>query len=58
MRKHFLVYINNSTTNKMSKNFLTVVHIVIHNGGNNGDIHRSLEYCIHNFKTSLKNMKT
>ena len=43
MRKHFLLYINNSTTNKMSKIFLTVVHIVIHNSGNNGDIHRSLK---------------
>ena len=37
MRKHFLLYINNSTTNKMSKIFLIVVHIVIHNGGNNSD---------------------
>ena len=45
MRKHFLLYINNSTTNKMSKSFLTVVHIVIHNGGN---IHRSLKCCIQN----------
>ena len=27
----------------MSKNFLTVVHIVIQNGSNNGDIHRSLK---------------
>ena len=54
MRKHFLLYINNSTTNKMSKSFLTVVHIVIHNGGN---IHRSLKCCIQNFKTSLKKMK-
>ena len=57
MRKHFLLYINNSTTNKMSKIFLTVVHIVKHNGGNNGDIHRSLKYCIQKFKTSLNNMK-
>ena len=55
MRKHFLPYINNSTTNKMSKIFLIVVHIVIHNGGgNNGDIPRSLKYYIQNFKTSLK----
>ena len=37
MRKHFLLYINNSTTNKMSKIFLIVVHIVINNGGNNSD---------------------
>ena len=58
MRKHFLLYINNSTTNKMLKFFLKVVHIVIHNGGNNGDIHRSLKYYIQNFKTLLKNMKT
>ena len=57
MRKHFLLYINNSTTNKMSQIFLTVVHIVIHNGGNNGDIHRSLKYCIQNFKIPIKNMK-
>ena len=46
MRKHFLLYINSSTTNKMLKIFLIVVHIVIHNGGNNGDIHRSLKYYI------------
>ena len=25
-------------------------------GGNNGDIHKSLKYCIQNFKTSLKNI--
>ena len=36
---------------------VTVVHIVIQNGGNNGDIHKSLKYCIQNFKTSLKNIK-
>ena len=57
MRKHFLLYINNATTNEKSKIFQTVVHIVIHSGGNNGDIHRSLKYCIQNFKTSLKNIK-
>ena len=57
MRKHFLLYINSSTTNKTSKIFLVVVHIIIHNGGNNGDKHRGLKYCIENFKTSLKNMK-
>ena len=57
MRKHFLLYINNSTTNEISKIVLTVVHIVIHNCGNNGDIHRSLKYCIQNFKNSLKNIK-
>ena len=54
----FLLYINNWTTNEISKNFLTVVHIVIHNVGNNGDIHRSLKCCIQNFKTSLKNIKS
>ena len=58
MKKYFLLYINNSTANKMSKNFLTVVHIVIHNVGNNGDMHRSLKCSIQNFKTSLKNIKT
>ena len=57
MRKHFLLYVNNSTTNEISKKFLTVVHIVIHNSGNNGDIHRNLRYCIQNFKISLKNIK-
>ena len=57
MRRHFLLYINNSTTNEISKIFLTVVHIVIHNGGNNSDIHRSLKYCFQNFKTCLKNIK-
>ena len=31
-----------------------MVHIVIHNGGSNGDIRK---YCIQNFETSLKNMK-
>ena len=47
MRKHFLLYNSNSTTDEISKIFLTVVHILIHNGGgNNGDIHRSLKYCI------------
>ena len=57
MRKHFLLYINNSTTDKTSKHFLSVVHIVIHNGGNNGDIYRSLKYCIQKVKTFLKNIK-
>ena len=52
-----LLYINNSTANEISKVFLTVVHIVIHNVGNNGDIHGSLKFCIQNFKTSLKNIK-
>ena len=42
---------------KYLKIFLTVVHIVIYNGSKNGDIHRSLKYCIYNFKTSLKNVK-
>ena len=57
MRKHFLLYINNSTTNKMSTNFLILEHIVIHNGGNNGDIPGGLKCYIQNSKTSLKNMK-
>ena len=38
MRKYFLLCINNSTTNKISNIFLTVVHIVIHNGANNGKL--------------------
>ena len=46
MRKYFLLYINNSTTDKISKNFLAVLHIGIHHDSNNGDIHRSLKYCI------------
>ena len=50
----FLLYIKDSTTNKISKSFLTVVHIIIHNVGSNGDIHRSLKCCIQNFTTSLK----
>ena len=58
MRKHFLLYINNSTTNKMSKNFLIVVHIVIHNGGYNGDIPRSLKYYIQNLSEKYENTKS
>ena len=54
----FLLYINNWTTNKISKIFLIVVDVVIHNVGNNGDIHRSWKCCMQNFKTSLKNTKT
>ena len=57
MRKHFLLYANNSTTNEISKLFLTVVHIVINNCCNNGDIHSSLKCYIQNFKTSLKKYK-
>ena len=53
----FLQCINNWTTNEISKIFLTVVHIIIHNVGNNGDIHRSFKCCIQNCKTSLKNIK-
>ena len=53
----FLLYINNRTTNEISKNFLTVVHIVIHNVGNNGDIHRSLKCCIQNCKNLSKKYK-
>ena len=34
-----------------------MVHVVIHNGCNNGDIHKCLKYYIQNFKISLKNMK-
>ena len=62
MRKHFLLYINNSTTNKMSKNLLTVVHIFIHNGGNNGDIHRSMKYLLNsklqNLSEKYENIKS
>ena len=43
---------------KYQKNFLTVVHIVIHNGGNNGDIHRSLKYCIQNLCEKYENIKS
>ena len=57
MGRHFLLYINNSTTNEISKIFLIVVDIVIHNGGNNGDIYRSLKYCIQKVKTFLKKIK-
>ena len=54
MNNFFLLYINNSTTNKISnylkylrnKIFLTVVHTVINNGSNNGDIHRGLKYYV------------
>ena len=42
---------------KDRKTFLEMVRIVIRNDGNNGDIHRSLKYCIQNFKASLKNIK-
>ena len=52
----YVVDFSNSTTNEISKMFLSVVHIIIRNGGNNGDIHRSLKYCIQNFKISVKNM--
>ena len=54
MRKHLLLYVNNSTTNKISKFFLTVVHIAIRNSSSNGDIRGSLKYWTQNFKTSLK----
>ena len=56
MRKYFLLYIKNSTANKMSKNFLIVVHIVIHNGGNNGDIPRSLK--LQNLTEKYENIKS
>ena len=42
----FLLYINNWTTNEISKNFLTVAHNVKHNVGNNDDLRRSLKCCI------------
>ena len=54
MRKDFLLYMNNSTTNKTSKIFLTVVRVVIHNGGNNGDKHKNLKCCIQNLFEKLK----
>ena len=38
MRKYFLLYINNSNANKILNFFLTVVHIAIHDGGNNSGI--------------------
>ena len=39
----FLLYMNNWTTNKISKFFITVVHVVIQNLGSNGDIRQKLE---------------
>ena len=45
LSEKILLLIKN-TTNKKWKIFLTVVQIVIHNVGNNGDIHRILKYCI------------
>ena len=41
-----------------SKFFLTVVHIIIHNGGNNGDIHRNLKYWIQNLSEKYRNIKS
>ena len=61
MRKYFLLYINNSnkilklTTSKISK---YVLQIVIHNDRNNGEIHRSLKYCIQNFSEKYENIKS
>ena len=52
MKKHFSLYVTNSITNEMSKNYLTVVHIAIHNDRNNGDKRRSLKHWIKNIKTS------
>ena len=52
MKKHFSLDVTNSVTNEMSKNYLTVVHIAIHNDRNNGDKRRSLKYWIKNIKTS------
>ena len=57
MRKDFLLYMNNSTTNKTSKIFLTVVRVVIHNGGNNGDKHKNLKCCIQNLFEKFKGRK-
>ena len=37
--------------------FLKKTLTVVHNVGNNGDIHRRLKYCIENFKTPIKDMK-
>ena len=54
----FLLYVNNWTTNEISKIFLTVVQIVIHIVGNNGDIHRSLKCCIQNISEKYKNIKS
>ena len=61
MRKYLLLYINNSTTNKISKIFLTVVHIAIHNRSNNGDIPRSIEILhlkLQNLSEKCKNIKS
>ena len=43
-----MLFINNSTTNKI----LTSVHIVMQNGGKNGDIHISLKHGIQTSKVS------
>ena len=46
MRKYFVLYIDNSAIDKVSKCFQTVLHIAIQNSGNNGDIHRGCKYCV------------
>ena len=58
MRKHFLLYINNSTTNKMSKSFLTVVHIVIYNGGNITQKPEMLHSKLQNLSEKYENIKS
>ena len=45
---------NYSTTNIISKHFLTLVHILINDERNTGEIRRGLNYYIQNFNTSLK----
>ena len=55
--KYFYYILSIQLLIKYRKNILVVVHIVTHNGGNDGNIHRSLRYCIQNFETFLKNMK-
>ena len=46
MRKYFVLYIDNSAIDEISKCFQTVLHIAIQNSGNNGDIHRGCKYCV------------
>ena len=49
----FLLYIKNSATN-----LLTVVHIVIHNIGNNGDKLEMLHSKFQNLSEKYKNIKS
>ena len=55
--KYFYYILTIQLLIKYRKNILVVVHIVTHNGGNDGNIHRSLRYCIQNFEKKKKNMK-